>query len=474
MKKLTLNVLLIATLAVIGSTQDAFGVETPLTDYSRAVILDNPTYYWTFNETGATDVAQEVMRYESEGQMLAVGDATRAVSYSSELGNAASFNDNAAFWAGLVNRGDGFSAYAIELWMKADSAAGSGYVADFLGDPISGDSPGILHGYTGNHTELWFGGPRTGATAELNLSDDQWHHVVLAVNCDGVTGTLDQIDVAIDGVVTTGVAMVDTKRINLRGALTIGAWATTDANGYAPGTTATGAASCFEGQIDEFAIYDLAGMDTAAVAAKVNDIANHYALASTPNAITPFAPVAASEVSYSIVGGNGISSGYTDSTGSELSDNVYAGNDASKAVGFYGVDGGEGYTELEFDLGEVKTLDAMWVDHFSGGRWGINAPVSVELSFSVDGVNFGDTILFDDINNAGDPLAYNFYERRDQIDIDGVEAQYVRAKFGFASNYVFLSEVQFMEQISEVPEPSTIILLVSAIASLCLWRRMHS
>ena len=54
MKNLTLLVLSIAIMAILGSTQGALGVETPLTDYSRAVMQENPTlYYWTFNETGA-------------------------------------------------------------------------------------------------------------------------------------------------------------------------------------------------------------------------------------------------------------------------------------------------------------------------------------------------------------------------------------------------------------------------------------
>ena len=100
-----INVTLLALAIAMVATQGALGVETPLTDYSRAVMLENPMYYWTFNEAGATDVANDVMRYEPEGQMLAVGDATRDASYSTELGTAASFNDNAAFWAGLINRG---------------------------------------------------------------------------------------------------------------------------------------------------------------------------------------------------------------------------------------------------------------------------------------------------------------------------------------------------------------------------------
>ena len=174
----------------------------------------------------------------------------------------------------------------------------------------------------------------------MNVSDGAWHHVVLAVNSDSVTGTLDQIDVAIDGVVSTNVANIDTKQMNVTGHLTIGAWATTDEDGYAAGNVATGAGSCFEGKLDEFAIYELGGMDATQVAAKVASLANHYNLATAPVAVTPFAPVDASEISYAVIEGNLPSPSYDDDTGVMLIDGVYAGSDntsyAQKAVGYYG------------------------------------------------------------------------------------------------------------------------------------------
>ena len=467
----------LALAIAVVATHGAFGVETSLTDYSRAVIADNPMYYWTFNEAGATDASNDVMHYEPEGQMLAVGDATRTASYSTELGTAASFNDNAAFWGGLINRGYTPGAYAVEFWMKADAGAPSGYIADFLGTPISGDSPGIISNYNAGYTELWYGGARTGTTSELNISDGDWHHVVLAVNCDAVSGTLDQIDVAIDGVVSTNVAAIDAKQLNATGVLTIGAWATTDENGYAPGTTATGAGSCFQGQIDEFAIYELGGMDATQVAAKVASLANHYNLATAPVEIAPYEPVPASKISYSVIEGNEPYASYADDTGVMLIDGIYAGSDntsyAQKAVGYYGNAAiGEDYTVLEFDLSEVTTLDSIWIDYLgAGGRYGINAPVSVELSFSTDGVNFTEPMLVEEFNNTTDPNKTYFNERRLQIDLDNIDAQYVRAEFGFLTNFVFLSEVQFNEAVSDVPEPSTIVLLVSAFASLLIWRR---
>ena len=57
------------------------------------------------------------------------------------------------------------------------------------------------------------------------------------------------------------------------------------------------------------------------------------------------------------------------------------------SVGFYG---GDTFTELEFDLSAMfRRLIPSGSDYIApGGKWGINAPASVELSFSTDGVNF--------------------------------------------------------------------------------------
>ena len=443
----------IALVVILGSTQGVLGVETPLTDYSRAVILENPIYYWTFNEAGATDVAQEVMRYETEAEMMPILDTTRVASYSTELGNAASFNGNASFWAEMVNRGSMAGAYAIEYWVKADIVSGGGYIADIsLG---SGNSPGIIHNFSTNQTELWYGGPRTGDQSQLNFSDGQWHHVVLAVNADGVSGTLDQVDIAVDGVVTTGLTTVDALRLNLSYAIDIGACkpiSATGVNDLVTGPEAGAVWDGFNGQVDEFALYDLAGMNSTEVAAKVTSLATHYSLATSPVEITPFAAVPVDEVSYSFVGGNEVSPSYPDSTGSELSDGLYSGNGTGGCVGYYGAYGGDDYTELEFDLGSVQTLESVWVNYLSGGHWGINAPEAVELSFSTDGVNFSNTITFADFNNTASPADDSFNERLSQIDVGSIEAQYVRANFDFNGVFLFLSEIEFMAQVTETPQ----------------------
>ena len=68
-------------------------------------------------------------------------------------------------------------------------------------------------------------------------------------------------------------------------------------------------------------------------------------------------------------------------------------------------------------------------------------------------------MLVEEFNNSTDPNATYFNERCLQIDLDNVDAQYVRVKLNAISNFNFISEVRFMESVSEVPEPGTIVLL---------------
>ena len=459
MKKLSLPLfaLGIAMIAILGSTtQGVLAVETPLTDYSRAVMLENPTYYWNFNEAGATDVANEVMRNETEAEMMPIIDATRTASYSTELGNAASLNGTAAFWGQMINRGHQPGAYAIEYWAKADAGAGAGYIFDPLGEAIGGNAPAIIHGFLADQTELfYYTGARTGNQAALNFDDGQWHHVVLGVNFDEDSVSVDQIDIAVDGVVMSNFTSIPSEKLNLTGAICLGACKPVSApgvNDYATGPEAGGVWDGFSGQLDEFAIYELGGMDATAVTEKVTSLASHYALATTPTAITPFAAVDNSQISYSVIDGNEPSDSYDDDTGVMLTDGIYAGSDntsyAQKAVGYYGDHYVCDYTVLEFDLSEAKTLDAIWIDYLgAGGRYGINAPASVELSFSTDGTNFSEPILIEEFNNTTDTAQTYFNERCLQIDLDSVDAQYIRANFGFITNFVFLSEVRFMEEL---------------------------
>jgi hypothetical protein len=104
------------------------------------------------------------------------------------------------------------------------------------------------------------------------------------------------------------------------------------------------------------------------------------------------------------------------------------------------------YTELVFDLGKTATLDSIWIDYIAGGgKWGVNAPGSVELSFSADGFNFGEATLFQGFNNDTDAAQSYFHERRLIAEVDEVTASHVKMKINKNGTFAFLSEVQFLE-----------------------------
>ena len=473
----SLLTLSVAIAVALFGAQGILCAETPLTDYSRAVMLENPTYYWTFNEAGATDAAEDVMRYEPQGQMIPCVDAGRVVGATTELGNAASFNDNAAYWANLVNRGQLAGAYAVEYWVQSNDISDVGYMANFLGSAIAGDSPSLIYGFDANQMEMFFGSDSTGAQANLQLSDNNWHHVAFTVYGDGGYGVANRIDVAVDGNLTTLANPVDSKMIDISGVVSLGACfpSTVEApSSYVAGTSATAVWDGFNGNLDEIAIYDLSNLSEAEVAAKANSIAGHYALASNPVDITEFTPVPANEVSYAHISGTAPQTGDYGDAGSDLSDGVYSSGYTllGSVVGFQAPKGA--ITEYEFDLGEIRTLGAVWVDYFgAGGTWGLHAPESALVSYSEDGVNFTAISLFDDFNDS--PESYNFCERKAQIDMGGVDAQYVRIQFAnsmdstTSSNYMFLSEVQFIET-TEVPEPSTIVLMLVGCVAILIRR----
>ena len=96
-------------------------------------------------------------------------------------------------------------------------------------------------------------------------------------------------------------------------------------------------------------------------------------------------------------------------------------------------------------------LDSIWVDYIAGGgKWGVNAPIEAEFTFSTDGVNFTDAQTFDEFN---DDAAWSggwdwFSERRLTAEVGGVTATHVKMRLE-QNFWTFLSEVQFLEVTGE-------------------------
>ncbi len=437
-----------------------------LTDYGWNVLMDNADFYWSFNEAGATDAAQDAARNQANDQLLTLGGASRAAGLTPNLGQTATFDGiDSVFQAASLADGSLSGAYAIEFWCQMNNPAGTAgtYIMNVMGAG-GGDSPGIIYEYTADTIEIYGGGGRTDASG-ATISDTSWHHVVLTHFGNGVdVGAADRIDLTIDGVTNTVVGSGAQPIANLQGAVNVGRW--TDFGGTA-----------LDGSIDELAIYDMSGMTESQIAAKSADIIDHRNLIN--NAPAPsLAMIDPANVTYAITPGlvpvhTGI---YGDSTGDELADGVVAStasdlNEPSSMAFYDAVAENADYGEAIFDLGSVKDLGAVWIDYLAGGgKWGVKGPESFELSFSTDGVNYSAPIIIDDINDENYGSAF-FHSRRSISELSDVDAQYVKFGVNKVGTFAFLSEVSFIENVNPVPEPSTLILLAGMIAAYGIIRR---
>ena len=225
-------------------------------------------------------------------------DATRTAGATANLGQAAVVDGDDLFGTlGYVDVANGLSegwvssAWAIEMWVKSDGTDRGQYVMNNMGSPYTGDWPAIIFDYNRRHARVVDAWRPHRHPATPTITDTDWHHLVYTVYGNGTNGVADRIDVAMDGVVQTSVALGSSINtfVNLEGALFVGAHNYTGGSG-------------FSGAIDEVAFYELSGMTEAEVAAKSADLAGHYALAqSAPVANVAFVDPAG--ISYDPSGG---------------------------------------------------------------------------------------------------------------------------------------------------------------------------
>ena len=150
-----------------------------------------------------------------------------------------------------------------------------------------------------------------------------------------------------------------------------------------------------------------------------------------------------------MTGGAPISVDYTDATGDELADGLFASGSGdltdTNSMALYDPAGETQYSEFVFDLSEATDLDSVWIDYLNAdAKWGVNSPVSAELAFSTDGVTFTDVTAVDDFVTEGS--AY-FTESRVIADLTDVTAQYVRMRVDMNGTFAFLTEVSFVEEL---------------------------
>jgi hypothetical protein len=249
--------------------------------YTAGVLADSPLLYWNFDEAdGNAQQLAPVTWPPVHDDLTPNGGAVRLSHASSHsglaLGNAAHFPVGGFFNIGqIIFPTNSIPApWLIEFWMQAEGSQATqrnDYLANF-----GNNAPSVLYDYIGgaqprDGLEMFRGG-RSGAGAVV--ADSKWHHVLMAYYGDGSTGVADRFDVYLDG---TNAAQ------NIRATFVSDLTLSSLSIGSSGAQFASG--DGFEGNLDEFALYDLTGLTSEAdVTTKAADIAaRHFAAAQQPS-----------------------------------------------------------------------------------------------------------------------------------------------------------------------------------------------
>ncbi|RIK85612.1 MAG: hypothetical protein DCC67_03550 [Planctomycetota bacterium] len=243
--------------------------------YSNIVLSDGPLFYWNFNEAGDADPAVDLVGADAGDNLLAEGNATRVASGATlgglSLGRAASFDGTqfTKFFSGSLTPATTPDAWALEMWIRpqgADPGDRFDYLLEARGP---NNAPGILFDYGNNDlVEVFRGGQRTSGAGPA-LQNDAWSHIVIG----NFGAANDRIDFWINGAAGASVAFAGDSPFGTE-AIAVGNSVPGDPN-----------FDHFNGQIDELAVYDLTGLDVAAIAAKLADIAGHATAVPEPAAL---------------------------------------------------------------------------------------------------------------------------------------------------------------------------------------------
>lgn len=250
--------------------------------YSQGVLADSPLLYWNFNETdGNAHQLVPVSAQLAKNNLTPANGATRTshVSMGSGLGlgNAADFSTNGEHFAvGTLSFPQATlpPPYLIEFWMRVKGSATTHPRYDYLAN-FANNAPAVLYDYNGENPngglELFRGGTRTGFGP--SIEDNNWRYVLFAYYGDGATGVADRFDIYVDGTnAAQNVRGTYSAALSLNAGLVLG----TSGGSFA-------VADGFEGNLDEFAIYDLNALTTEnEVTTKAADIAaRHFAAAAS-------------------------------------------------------------------------------------------------------------------------------------------------------------------------------------------------
>ena len=231
----------------------------PPTEYDRVVLQSQPLLYWNFDEDFGPAVEQALVvapPVTTQNNLVPINDATR-VSHASlgdglKLGNAASLSGNDYFIVTnfYTGRTALSNAFAIELWMQSTTANSDAYLYN-----LGNNGADMIYEFTTpDYLEFYAGAGGRTTTNGPQITDTNWHYVVCAYYGSASQGLASELDFYVD--VTNYYAVTN---LNISSSLPLN-------QQFIFGAASTAPNNAFDGNLDEFAIYDLSSYTNLAEA----------------------------------------------------------------------------------------------------------------------------------------------------------------------------------------------------------------
>ncbi len=170
--------------------------------YASAVLADNPSLFWRYDETGTTYAADSSPNNQ-DGQLPLTGITYNAPGATSDGNTALTFAGISQASSELRTASP--STFSVEAWFKTTTHSGGKIIG--FGDGLTKDSSNYdKQVYMTNKGQLLFG-VYTGTTQVIGSSkaynNGAWHHVVATEGANGMALYVDGVRVASNRWVTT-------------------------------------------------------------------------------------------------------------------------------------------------------------------------------------------------------------------------------------------------------------------------------